>query len=865
VYAHAGDLVLGEGETVRGGEYTFAAPFNGDSRSQSRPLVSYAGGFNSNRWVLGAGGEVVYRHRIGDRRQTAAEVSVSVTWHAAGELAVEASADGKAWQPLGTIGKVAGGTFKVPEALLPAAEIWVRLRTQDKGAFAFVRQRSPSLQVGAYGYRATIMGEPTTAVGATHFVAVRKTDPRLEVTVEDLGDGLPGANNVIVARVRNVTQETVNIPQQVTIAKTTSEASKAAVERGSARIGPGEHVIRVPYAVAGAGTYRLGIELGETPGFSAEASLSVADLYDSSYGESLPASGVKAGLWWCPSGWKISQTRPAPEVKGEAVLIRAAKNETEAAQVVVRPSEALRGLTAKAEALAGPGGAVIPAECIEVLRVRYVMVTQPTDSTGTVAPWPDPLPPLRAPLDLEAGRNQPLWVRVKVPRDAKAGKYEGRIHLAAKDWSAEVPLRVEVYDFTLPDRMTCQTAFGFSPANVWRYQKLEKPEDRRAVIEKYLADMSAHHIAPYDPAPLDPLKVTWPKKKGGTPEEEKGLVPAFDWSRWDAAIDRALGEYHFNTFMVHVPGMGGGTYQKRENPELHGYKEDAPEYKTAFTNYARALESHLRAKAWLREAYIYWFDEPDRKDYAFVMNGFRKLKAAAPDLRRMLTEQVEPELVGGPNLWCPVSSNYDHARAEERRRAGEEFWWYVCCGPKAPYCGLFIDHPATELRVWLWQTWQRKIDGILVWEMTYWTSSAAYPDKAHPQNPYEDPMGWVSDYDTAKGVRQAWGNGDGRFLYPPEAAADASPVQPVLEGPVDSIRWEMLRDGIEDYEYMVILRRLVAERGAKLPAEEKARFAALLEVPPEITKDMTTFTRDPAPIEKRRDAVARAIEELHRR
>jgi hypothetical protein len=221
--------------------------------------------------------------------------------------------------------------------------------------------------------------------------------------------------------------------------------------------------------------------------------------------------------------------------------------------------------------------------------------------------------------------------------------------------------------------------------------------------------------------------------------------------------------------------------------------------------------------------------------------------------------------VGGPNLWCPVSSNYDHARAEERRRAGEEFWWYVCCGPKAPYCGLFIDHPATELRVWLWQTWQRKIDGILVWEMTYWTSSAAYPDKAHPQNPNEDPMGWVSDYDTAKGVRQAWGNGDGRFLYPPEAAADASPVQPVLEGPVDSIRWEMLRDGIEDYEYMVILRRLVAERGAKLPAEEKARFAALLEVPPEITKDMTTFTRDPAPIEKRRDAVARAIEELHRR
>ena len=38
-----------------------------------------------------------------------------------------------------------------------------------------------------------------------------------------------------------------------------------------------------------------------------------------------------------------------------------------------------------------------------------------------------------------------------------------------------------------------------------------------------------------------------------------------------------------------------------------------------------------------------------------------------------------------------------------------------------------------------------------------------------------------------------------------------------------------------------------------------AQYAALLEVPPEITKDMTTFTKDPAPIEQYRDRVARAI------
>jgi hypothetical protein len=35
-------------------------------------------------------------------------------------------------------------------------------------------------------------------------------------------------------------------------------------------------------------------------------------------------------------------------------------------------------------------------------------------------------------------------------------------------------------------------------------------------------------------------------------------------------------------------------------------------------------------------------------------------------------------------------------------------------------------------------------------------------------------------------------------------------------------------------------------------------------VPPEITKDVTTFTKDPAPVETRRHAVAKAIEALGR-
>jgi len=595
---------------------------------------------------------------------------------------------------------------------------------------------------------------------------------------------------------------------------------------------------------------------------SSQSVAQTSDYFKAPYGELLAASTERVGLWWASSGWKISPDKLPPETKGRTIMIRAARNEAEAAQLVVRPTLPLRGFTIRTEALTGPGGAAIPAENVEVLEVRYVNVTHPTDKSSVAGLWPDPLPPFKEPIELEAGKNQPFWIRVKVPRRVPAGTYTSDIRLAAQNYSANVKLRVKVYDFVLPDRMTCTTAFGFSTSNVFRYQKLSDSQQKRQVLDKYWASLSAHHISPYNPSPLDELKVTWPKNPESLELEQ--VKPVFDWTAWDKAMERGIDYYHFSSFRLSIPGLGGGTFHSRREPELLGFSEDTPHYKAAFNAYCRKVQEHLREKGWLDEAFIYWFDEPAPRDYEFVMNGFSKLKHAAGDINRMLTEQVEPKLLGGPNIWCPVSYNYKHEAAEQRRKYGEKFWWYVCTGPKAPYCTLFIDHPGTELRVWLWQSWKRKINGILVWQTNYWTSSAAYPDREHPQNPYEDPMGWRSSYSTPKGAKKPWGNGDGRFIYPPLAAADAHPTQPVLDGPVESVRWEMLRDGIEDYEYLAILSRLLKAKKDKLTPQQRKKYTALLEVPESITKDMTTFTKDPAPIEARRNQIARVIAKLNR-
>jgi hypothetical protein len=676
-------------------------------------------------------------------------------------------------------------------------------------------------------------------------------------------------------------------------------------------------------------------------------------------------------------------------------------------QLVLTPERRIRNLRLEATALTGADGHTLPAAVIDILRVHYVDVTEATDETGEPGLWPDPLPPVTEPLTLEPNANQPFWIRVNVPAETPPGTYAGQVRIQANGHSLEVPLELTVYGFSLPNRATCETAFGFDPSLVWQYHGLETEADRRRVLDAYWANFSAHRISPYDPAPLDPYTIDWPavgawegdgvvdpenpavgqgclrlddpyenrtvhhryskgvpipargfevrfqyrcpnpgdvcqftlghldatgawmpyrnldiRIPGGpewqrfrhvvetfpenatavtlglwpTPWSESGektgtvwiddlqlidrdtgldalngrgafepvalsdLEPEIDWSAWDRAMERGVEHYGFNTFRLVLPGMGGGTFHARVEPTLLGYPEGTPEYDKAFAAVSTAVEGHLADRGWLDETFLYWFDEPEEKDYAFVMNGFRKVKEHAPGIRRMLTEQVETELIGGPDLWCPISFEYDHNAAEERRAAGERFWWYVCTGPKAPYCTLFLDHAAVELRVWLWQTWKRGITGVLVWQSNYWSSPTAYPDSL--QNPYTDPMSWVTGYGVEPGARLPWGNGDGRFIYPPLAAADGHPAEPVISGPVDSVRWEMLRDGVEDYEYFVILERLLRENRERLPDTQYRAWAELLTVPEAVTRTLTDFSTTPEPVLEHRERLARAIEQV---
>ena len=91
-------------------------------------------------------------------------------------------------------------------------------------------------------------------------------------------------------------------------------------------------------------------------------------------------------------------------------------------------------------------------------------------------------------------------------------------------------------------------------------------------------------------------------------------------------------------------------------------------------------------------------------------------------------------------------------------------------------------------------------------------------------------------------------NGNGLLFYPG------------YEGPVPSLRLYVLRDGIEDYEYLSILKNKIGAARKKGVDKEKIEAAErLLTIDKSIVSSMNLYTKDPGVIEARRRDIAGAI------
>ncbi|UCC67159.1 MAG: DUF4091 domain-containing protein [Armatimonadota bacterium] len=876
-----GGLSLGAGESIMDGVYTAVHAMSGKTASDCRFLNHFSGKFDTDRWILGGADEVVYRHQI-DRlgmpeldeamraapmrggtvqvapghvvsrrpveitqndtrslrafRQKGATIAVVVDRCEKGRLSVDVSRDGKLWARIGEIDKPGMKRLSVPGHLMPARDVWVRLKSDYAGR----------IEVTGYRYSSTVEKAAAhhNAVGHSQYLAVVYAAPDVRVLLTDVGDLVPGGRREVKAIIHNSgdrrkLRATAIIKKDEEIV---SESEKVfPVGAGGARR------VYLPYTVDPSGEQVLRIILSDTESGKLlsllEGRFVVPALRDAAGGELLSGDPALT-IWWCEPERKVSEIRPPPATKGTALRIRAAGNEYEAAQLVLRPSDWLHKCSLRVSDLVAESGSRIPSSQVEVRRAEYVLVTQCTDDVGDLGRWPDPLPPLSAPVDLCPGRNHPFWITVHAPPGTPAGDYHGEIAIEAEEAEQRVPLAVHVWGFDLPEETHVRTRLGLSQRLIKSYHNLETEEDLRRVLDLYLQSFRSHRVSPAWVG--QEIDVEWKRAAGGK------IEPALDFSSFDEEARRALDEVGIDSFALKLSGT----------EEIAGFKRRTLQHETAFFQYAHAVEEHLDERGWLGRALVYYPDGRGQRSLQVVRRELDLIHRAVPEFTRVLTMSPSPRLHGAADVWCIPVAEFAAESAEERQRAGKEVWWSLSQGAEASCIADFLDHYGTEMRLWLWATWKYKLDGILMREANCWDSDTAYPRPA-VQNPWDDPMSWQSQPGLPEGARVARGNGDGRLLYPPNRDPMNDRTKH-LEGPVPSIRWELLRDGVEDYEYFWLLQQQIERlKTSGAEAESYREAEELLEVPAEICSDPTRFTATPEPIHAHRAKLAEAIERLN--
>lgn len=489
--------------------------------------------------------------------------------------------------------------------------------------------------------------------------------------------------------------------------------------------------------------------------------------------------------------------RTAPDfVRGKTV--RLARQESESFQLVVVPLRgALRNVTWSATAPAGPGGLRLPVSVRVVGYVRARPVQSLPDSPGGW--YPDLLVDASSVATLPAETQLALWVKVRAPANAPAGAYRGGSVTvrAAGAKPQTVTLDAEVWPFTLPMRPTLATACGLQDnynghglAKI--YPEANIPEVRRRYEDLLLGEYR-----------LDVSNIY----RTGAP-----------W-HWDADRLRELKAMGARGFCL---GYFPEKPSHSTEPDLEKRIED-------LRNYMAVVE-----EAGVRDmCYFYGYDEspPDKVPDLIAVAG--RLKQEFPGIPFLTTATsfqggtgaLEPgaEVV---DWWCPFSSAFafkpDVISAVAAR--AKALWYYVCNVSTPPQPNLDLEYPPAVARLMLGAIPRKYgLMGFLYYALNSWGNNAlpAGTERLPFVDWHANGISWPEHY-----------NGQGVLLA---AGAD---------GPIPTIRLEMMRDGLDDHDYYALLA---------------ATDPAAAEVPAAVVWTMALYTTDPTTIEAERERLARAI------
>ncbi|MFH1022901.1 MAG: glycoside hydrolase domain-containing protein [Planctomycetota bacterium] len=494
-------------------------------------------------------------------------------------------------------------------------------------------------------------------------------------------------------------------------------------------------------------------------------------------------------IWPEDSMVKVFRDAAPPKDPGPAVQVEAARNEVVSGQAVFWCARDAKGLKVRASELAREGGrGTIPAPRVRF--VGYVLVKDGRQPGYQIrnrpAHYPDPLIEEES-IDVPAGTAQPIWLTLKVPKDAAPGIYAGKIEAEAGVGGAAartgLVVKVRVYPATLPDQRTLQVTNWPhlcipAVAKAFGVEKLWSAE-HWALLRNAARNMAAHRQNVIKVDPLD-LAEFAPGADGGLRADfsrfdqfvqlfvDEGVVGRIEGADLATRKPGSPGQDIFrNPFVVRVKAIEDGKVVTRLVPP------ESPEAQKFCAGYLPALVAHLREKKWLDRYMQHLADEPTLPQIPSYRAVAALARKHAPGVKIIeAIFETREDLLGNVDVWVPKTSYWDLKFFGARQKAGEEVWLYTCWDPNGTRdLNRLIEYPLTRTRLLHWLNFATSTSGYLHWG---WDHLERYRPEAVTFN---------------------WTPGDEWLIYPGKGVV------------LDSIRSEAMLEGIQDYELLMVLAR----------------------------------------------------------
>ncbi len=249
--------------------------------------------------------------------------------------------------------------------------------------------------------------------------------------------------------------------------------------------------------------------------------------------------------------------------------------------------------------------------------------------------------------------------------------------------------------------------------------------------------------------------------------------------------DFMLERYHICAGFLPYDVLDPRADEYMNNPTVTSFRipyDGKPETITAYYNKLKTNPD------WLKKGYYYVVDEPQcMEHYDRIERAYENIEKYHPGHAQVVPFYMNPRdgegkraidlLARHCKVWCPKISLFkDDYMGEfmlEREKLGDRTWWYYCWEPGLPYSNVFIDMEGFYQRTIAWQQYLYGINGMLYWSVNWWKHGSPWDVTATVPE--------LSNYCF----------GDGSLLYNGDRVG--------IDGPVGSLRMEILRYGIEDH------------------------------------------------------------------